>query len=66
MFKEKRYHYILQQLEKDGRVVCKELAPILKVSVDTVLRDLKELAKCKKLIKVHGGALPLGDHFKFQ
>ena len=59
MFKEERHLYILKQLETDGRVVCRQLAAALKVSADTIIRDLKELAEAKKLLKVHGGALPL-------
>lgn len=54
MFKEERYQYILNELEKAGRVVCKELAVTPNVSEDTVRRDLQELANANKLMKVMG------------
>lgn len=59
MFKEERQQYILKELEKNYRVEVKEIVKLLNVSVDTIRRDIIELAKQKKLIKVHGGALPL-------
>lgn len=37
-----------------------DLAGILKVSIDTVRRDVKELDELKKLRKVHGGAVSNG------
>lgn len=59
MFKEERYAFILRELKLNNRVVSKELAKELNVSEDTIRRDLLELAEAKKLLKVHGGALPV-------
>jgi DeoR/GlpR family transcriptional regulator of sugar metabolism len=49
---------ILGVLGADGRVVASELAGRLGVSLDTVRRDLDELAAAGALRRVHGGALP--------
>lgn len=59
MFKEERHSYILKELEKNNRVEVKQLVTTLNVSVDTIRRDINELTRQKKLIKVHGGALPV-------
>lgn len=64
-FKEERFGYILKELETNKRVVCIDLATALNVSEDTILRDLKELAKAQMLLKVHGGALPIINEGKF-
>ena len=57
MFAAERRHEILAQLERDGRVVVAELVAGLRVSEDTVRRDLQELAARGLLHRVHGGAL---------
>jgi len=40
-----------------GRILLTDLSSILKVSIDTVRRDVKELDDLKELKKVHGGAI---------
>ncbi len=56
--KEERQQYILDALRRDGKVVAAELGVVLGVSEDTVRRDLRELARERRLVRVHGGALP--------
>ena len=56
---EERKALILVRLRRDGRILATPLAGELRVSEDTVRRDLRELAADGQLKRVHGGALPL-------
>ena len=58
MLAAERRDEILARLQRDGRVVVAELVAGLRVSEDTVRRDLQELAALGRLHRVHGGALP--------
>lgn len=58
MLKEERHQLILDTLRKDAKVVLSELSRQLKVSEDTVRRDIKELSNMKLLREVRGGAVP--------
>ncbi|MHA7130125.1 DeoR/GlpR family DNA-binding transcription regulator [Algoriphagus namhaensis] len=60
MLKEERQKYILDQVHLHHRVLLNDLSEELNVSIDTVRRDVKELAEEKKLKKVHGGATSFG------
>lgn len=60
MLKEERQKYILDQVQLHHRVLLTDLSEELLVSIDTVRRDVKELAEEKKLKKVHGGATSFG------
>jgi DeoR/GlpR family transcriptional regulator of sugar metabolism len=53
-----RRQLILEFLHADGRVVATELSRELDVSIDTVRRDLRDLADAGLVLRVHGGALP--------
>jgi DeoR/GlpR family transcriptional regulator of sugar metabolism len=53
-----RREQILELLVAEGRVVASELASRLGVSLDTVRRDLDELAATGALRRVRGGGLP--------
>jgi DeoR/GlpR family transcriptional regulator of sugar metabolism len=53
-----RREQILEVLGSQGRVVASELADRLGVSLDTVRRDLDELAATGALRRVRGGGLP--------
>lgn len=57
MLKRERQAYILQQLHLHNRVLSSSLCQEVRVSEDTIRRDLLELANEGKLVKVHGGAL---------
>jgi DeoR/GlpR family transcriptional regulator of sugar metabolism len=53
-----RQELLLRWLREEGRVRASEAAERLGVSLDTVRRDLQELADAGALRRVHGGALP--------
>jgi DeoR/GlpR family transcriptional regulator of sugar metabolism len=55
---EERREAILRRLQTEGKVRASELSDDLGVSLDTVRRDLAELAGAGLLRRVHGGALP--------
>ncbi|PRX54236.1 DeoR/GlpR family DNA-binding transcription regulator [Flagellimonas meridianipacifica] len=60
MLKEERHQFILNEVRIHNRVLLTDIADLLKVSVDTVRRDIKELHNTDQLKKVHGGAISLG------
>jgi DeoR/GlpR family transcriptional regulator of sugar metabolism len=66
MLKKERQAYITQQLNIHNKVLSSDLSQQLKVSEDTVRRDLNELSEQGKLLKVHGGALSTGFHFTLE
>ncbi|MFY0575809.1 DeoR family transcriptional regulator [Cystobacter fuscus] len=55
---EERRRIILERLATEGRVFAADLCGILRVSEDTIRRDLRELDEAGLLRRVHGGALP--------
>ena len=55
---EERRELILRWLAAEGKVRASDLSLRLRVSLDTVRRDLQELADAGLLRRVHGGALP--------
>ncbi len=57
MLKEERHQFILTEVTQHNKVRSVELCKLLKVSEDTIRRDLKELAEQGLLRKVHGGAV---------
>ncbi len=60
MKKKQRHRIILNQVHIHNRILLTDLSGILKVSMDTARRDVKELDDLKKLKKVHGGAVSNG------
>ena len=58
MLTQERKALILDVLRREGRVVAKSLSQDLRLSEDTIRRDLRELAAEGRLQRVHGGALP--------
>ncbi|HEA21433.1 hypothetical protein LCGC14_0962900 [marine sediment metagenome] len=60
MLKEERHQLILNEVALHNRVLLTDISEVLKVSVDTVRRDVIQLDVEKKLKKVHGGAISLG------
>ena len=59
MLKEERQTWILNKLHSSGKVVVSHLAGELKVSEDTIRRDLLDLDQKGQLKRVFGGAIPL-------
>lgn len=66
MLQEERQNIILDQINLHNKVLTIELCKVLKVSIDTVRRDLKELEEAGKIVKVHGGAISKSFHLPFQ
>jgi len=63
MFKNERHSFILKKINLHNKVLSSQLSKELKVSEDTVRRDLSELSEAGEIIKVHGGALSRSYHF---
>lgn len=59
MLTSQRRGLLLDRLARDGRLVASDLAVELALSEDTIRRDLRDLAAEGRLLRVHGGALPL-------
>ncbi len=57
MLTAERRQFILELLQREKKVLSSELSAVLKVSEDTIRRDLRELAESGLLQRVHGGAL---------
>lgn len=66
MLQEERQKLILEQLSLHKKVRTAELTEMLKVSADTIRRDLIELENEGKLTRVHGGAIANDFHTPFQ
>lgn len=62
MLKKERQAFILRQVNLHNKVLSVDLSQEMKVSEDTIRRDLNEMAHLNKLIKVHGGALSKSFH----
>ncbi|WP_192931092.1 DeoR/GlpR family DNA-binding transcription regulator [Gemmobacter serpentinus] len=59
MLTQDRKAMLMDRLSRDGRLIAADLATELQVSEDTIRRDLRDLAAEGRLLRVHGGALPL-------
>ena len=66
MLKKERHAYIIKQINLHNKVLSSDLGLQLKVSEDTIRRDLNELADIGKILKVHGGALSKSFHFPYE
>ena len=62
MLKSERQAFIVHQVNLHNKVLLTDLSEQIKVSNDTIRRDLQELADLGKIIKVHGGALSPSFH----
>lgn len=54
-----RHERILELLESNGGVRVAKLAVELSVTEETIRRDLEKLDQAGKLVRIHGGAVPL-------
>ncbi|KQW06596.1 DeoR family transcriptional regulator [Leifsonia sp. Root4] len=59
MLAAQRHEYLLEKLRTERKVVAKEVAAELRLSEDSIRRDLRELAAAGKCQRVYGGALPI-------
>jgi DeoR/GlpR family transcriptional regulator of sugar metabolism len=66
MLKRERQSFILRQVNLHNKVLSSDLSLEMKVSEDTIRRDLNELSEDGKIIKVHGGALSKSFHLSLQ
>jgi DeoR/GlpR family transcriptional regulator of sugar metabolism len=66
MLKEERQQAIIDLLRRDGKVMAADLITRLKVSEDTIRRDLNDLAEAGILQRVHGGALPRSPSLPYE
>lgn len=66
MLQEERHHIIINQINLHHKIITTDLCKLLKVSLDTVRRDLSELETNGKIVKVHGGAISRSFHLPFQ
>ena len=57
MLKEERHKIIMKEINLHHKVLSVDLSNLLRVSEDTIRRDLKELSEEDRIIKVHGGAI---------
>lgn len=64
MLTKHRKQLLIEQLRKNGQVIAKDMSEKFDLSEDTIRRDLRELAAEGKLLRVHGGALPLSPTVK--
>ena len=61
MLKEERQNWILNKLHTSGKVVVRHLAGELKVSEDTIRRDLLDLDQKGQLLHHQTGQVPLAE-----
>jgi DeoR/GlpR family transcriptional regulator of sugar metabolism len=59
MFADERKSKILEIISREGNVNITDLSQEFNVSTETVRRDLSELSKDNKILKVHGGAIAI-------
>jgi DeoR/GlpR family transcriptional regulator of sugar metabolism len=59
MLAAQRKELLLDRLQRDGRLVAKDLAGELGVTEDSIRRDLRDLAAAGLCQRVYGGALPI-------
>jgi DeoR/GlpR family transcriptional regulator of sugar metabolism len=58
LFSDERRDKILDLLQKNGRVLAKDLADIFDLSIDSIRRDLSIMEEKGLLKRTHGGAIP--------
>ena len=61
MFAVERQKKIMELLESEGAVWVNKLSAELKVTEETVRRDLEKLEKQEMLLRTHGGAVPFAQ-----
>lgn len=59
MLAAQRRDWLLARLERDGRLVAKDVAAELGVTEDSIRRDLRDLSAAGLCQRVYGGALPV-------
>jgi DeoR/GlpR family transcriptional regulator of sugar metabolism len=62
MYQEERMRLILEYLQANKRIRVEEICSLYNVSRDTARRDIVNLAKQKRIIRTHGGAILPTQH----
>lgn len=62
MLKIDRQAFILHQVNLHNKVLCADLSRQIKVSDDTIRRDIQQLSASGKIVRVYGGALSRSFH----
>lgn len=65
MLKIERQTFILHQVNLHNKVLSTDLSRQIKVSDDTIRRDIQQLAEEGRVIKFHGGALSPSFHNRY-
>ncbi len=65
MLREERLKAIIREINLHNKVLSADLSVALRVSEDTIRRDLRELAEEGLIVKVHGGAMNKAFHHPF-
>jgi len=66
LLKKERQGHILHQIDLHNKVLVSDLCVNMRVSEDTIRRDLNELADTGKIVKIHGGALSVSFQSSLQ
>jgi DeoR/GlpR family transcriptional regulator of sugar metabolism len=66
MLQEERQQFMIERLAQHKKVLTEALSRELKVSADTIRRDLIQLEQDGKLQRVHGGAISIDFNLPFQ
>lgn len=61
MFSDERRQLILEMLNKNGRILVKDLASKFEISIDSIRRDLSIMEENGVLKRTHGGAIPINN-----
>lgn len=61
-YKTQRQHYILSELQKNGRVSVSLLAKYFRVADRTIRRDIRDLEKTGRIKSCYGGATLVKNH----
>lgn len=63
MLTEERWNAIIERVDREKAITVPELEKALGVSAATIRRDLTQLNKMGRIVKVHGGATSVQTHF---
>jgi DeoR/GlpR family transcriptional regulator of sugar metabolism len=66
LLKKERQGHILHQVNLHNKILVSDLCVNMRVSEDTIRRDLNELAEIGKIVKIHGGALSVSFQSSLQ
>ncbi|MGV2875834.1 DeoR/GlpR family DNA-binding transcription regulator [Macrococcus capreoli] len=62
--KDHRLNKIVHLVEQSGKISVNDLSALLKVTKETIRRDLSELEEEKRISRIHGAAIPFQSNSK--